>query len=247
VPGEAAYRCVEPESDFLHRQRLYYFVSKAALNIDGVGPRIIDLLLDAHLIDDWADLFTLTVGDLKDLPGFQERAAQNVVEAIAAARTVPLHRLLVGLSIEHVGEETARLLARYAGSLAALRSATAEELAAIHGVGETVATAVVDWFANERNQHRLDALLAHITVTETQAATGVLAGTTIVFTGTLASLTRDEAKERARLAGATVSSSVSAQTSFVVAGEAAGSKAEKAIALGVPVKSEAAFLALLDE
>ncbi len=247
VPGEAAYRCITPESDFLHRQRLYYFVSKAALNIDGVGPRIIDLLLDANLIDDWADLFTLTVGDLKDLPGFQERAAQNVVDAIAAARVVPLHRLLVGLSIEHVGEETARLLANYAGSLTALKRATQAELAAIHGVGETVAAAVVTWFSDSRNQHRLDALCAHIEVRARQsAASGALVGTTVVFTGTLESVTRDEAKERARLAGAQVSSSVSKQTTFVVAGAAAGSKVAKAEALGVPIKTEAEFLSLLE-
>jgi DNA ligase (NAD+) len=243
IPGEAAYRCVVPESDFLHRQRLYHFVSKAALNIDGVGPRIIDLLLDAHLIEDWADLFTLTAGDLKDLPGFKERAAQNVVDAIAAARDVSLERLLVGLSIEHVGEETARLLARYSGSLQALRQADERELAVIHGVGETVAAAVVAWFGAPRNQHRLDALLEHITVREgSTAMSGVLAGATVVFTGTLPTLTRDEAKDLARQAGAQVSSSVSKHTTFVVAGDAAGSKAVKAQSLQVPLFSEAEFL-----
>lgn len=247
IPGEAAYRCVTPESDFLHRQRLYHFVSKPALNIDGVGPRIIDLLLDSNLINDWADLFSLTVGDLKDLPGFQVRAAENVVTAIESARTVPLHRLLVGLSIEHVGEETARLLANHTGSLEKLQRTTEAELAAIHGVGEIVAAAVVCWFSNERNQHRLAALLPHLTITTSaQFATGALQGATLVFTGTLPTLTRDEAKEQARLAGAQVSSSVSKQTTFVVAGTAAGSKVEKAQQLGVPVKSEAEFLALLD-
>lgn len=246
VPGAAAYRCVTPESDFLHRQRLYHFVSKSALNIDGVGPRIIDLLLDSSLIDDWADLFTLTSGDLKDLPGFKERAAQNVVDAIAAARVVPLHRLLVGLSIAHVGEETARLLAQHTGSLSALQTADVATLASIHGVGETVAASVVAWFADERNQQRLATLLPHLEITVDQApAAGVLRGATIVFTGTLKTLTRDEARERARAAGAQVSSTVSKQTTFVVAGAEAGSKVAKAEALGVSVKGEEEFLALL--
>ena len=101
IPGEAAYRCVSKDSGALHRHRLYYFVSKGALNVDGVGPRIIDLLLEHGLIANYSDLFTLTVGDLKDLPGFKIKAAENVVTAIGAAKTVPLHRLLVGLSIEN--------------------------------------------------------------------------------------------------------------------------------------------------
>lgn len=242
IPGEAAYRCVTLESDFLHRQRLYHFVSKAALNIDGVGPRIIDMLLDMHLIEDWADLFTLEVGDLKDLPGFKERAAENVVSAIAAARSVSLERLLVGLSIDHVGEETARLLARYYIDLEAIQTATVEEIDAIHGIGSTVAAAVVEWFATKRNQQRLQALLPYLTITNTHGARSTsLAGSTIVFTGTLPTLTRDEAKDLARAAGAQVSTSVSKQTTFVVAGEAAGSKASKAASLGIPVLDEAAF------
>jgi len=248
VPGEAAYRCVTCESDFLHRQQLYHFVSKAALDIDGVGPRIIDALLEHGLIEDWADLFTLTVGDLKDLPGFQERAAQNVVDAIAAARTVSLERLLVGLSIPHVGEETARLLARHFSSLEALQAASVETIAAVHGIGSTVARAVRSWFTNKNNQRRLKALLPHLTIVNnvvSQSAT--LAGCTIVFTGTLPTLTRDEAKDLARRAGAQVSNTVSKKTTFVVAGEAAGSKFEKARALGIPVLDESAFLSRLNE
>ena len=246
VPGEAAYRCVVPESDQLHRQRLYHFVSKAAVNIDGVGPRIIDLLLDNHLIDDWVDLFTLSKGDLIDLPGFKERAVENVLAAIDAARTVPLHRLLIGLSINHVGEETARLIAAHCGSLDAVRQASQAELAAIHGVGETVAEAVVTWFSKPDNQARLDALLTELTVTDAeQAASDALVGATVVFTGTLPTLARDEAQDLARQAGATVSSSVSQQTTYVVVGEAAGSKAEKATALGVKTLDEAEFLKLI--
>jgi DNA ligase (NAD+) len=248
VPGEAAYRCRVLESDALRRQRLYHFVSKGALNIDGVGPRIIDLLLDEGLIQDERDLFTLEVGDLKDLPGFKERAAANVIEAIAAARTVPLHRLLIGLSVPHVGEETARLIALHCGSLAALRRATVADLAAIHGVGEVVAQSVVDWLHVPENQERLTALTTHLTVTEPPrptAASSKLAGRSIVFTGTLPNLSRDAATTRARQAGARIASSVSARTDYVVAGEKPGSKVKKAKELGVTVVDEADFLKLL--
>lgn len=247
IPGEAAYRCVTMGSDFLHRQQLYHFVSKQALNIDGVGPRIIDLLLDNGLIAHAEDLFTLEIGDLKDLPGFQEKAAQNVIDAINEARNVPLHRLLIGLSIEHIGEETARYVAEYCGNIDAIRASTVEELAAIHGIGEAVAESLVSWMQDTENQKHLDALLTHITIIEpTKRKTDTpLAGTRIVFTGTLKELTRDDAKARARLAGAQVVSNVSRKTDYVVVGADAGSKAEKAKELGVEILDEAAFLKML--
>lgn len=247
IPGEAAYRCVTLESDFLHRQRLYHFVSKTALNIDGVGPRIIDMLLDNNLIKHHFDLFTLEVGDLKDLPGFKERAAQNAIEAIAAAQTVPLNRLLVALSIDQVGEETARLLANRFGSLQALQAASAEELAAVHGIGQIVGESVAAWFAVPSHQVELAELEKYITITHTKKSRSALPlqDTTIVFTGTLESFSRDEAKDAARMAGAVVSSSVSKKTDFVVAGTDPGSKADKAKELGVRVLDEAEFRELL--
>ena len=122
IPGEAAYRCVSRDSGTLHRQRLYYFVGKTALNIDGVGPKIIDAFLDNGLISTHADLFTLTLGDIKDLPGFKDKSAENIIAAINAVRTIPFYRFLVGLSIDGVGEETARLLADRFGTVAALRT-----------------------------------------------------------------------------------------------------------------------------
>jgi DNA ligase (NAD+) len=246
VPGTAAYRCVARDSDALHRQRLYYFVSKGALNVDGVGPKIIDLLLEHHLINTYADLFTLKAGDLIDLPSFKERAAENVITAINNARIVPLHRLLVGLSIDHVGEETARLIASYCGTLENVREATVEELAAIHGVGDVVALSVVDWMQDPLHRKVLDELCAHISITETKGSQGgALTGKTFVFTGTLASLARSEAQDLARKEGAHISNSVSKKTDYVVAGEEAGSKAEKAKTLGVTILDEKAFLKLL--
>ena len=247
IPGEAAYRCVTLESDQLLRQRMYHFVGKTALNIDGVGPRLIDQFLDEGLIKEEADLFSLEVGDLKDLPGFKEKAAENAVKAIENAHQVPLHRLLIALSIPHIGEETARLIAEYTGSLKKLERATVSELSAIHGVGDKVAESVVAWFKNVKNQARLKSLLLHLKVTnpaKVQSKTK-LSGKTLVFTGTLTEFTRDEAKELARRAGASVSSSVSAKTDFVVAGESAGSKAEKAESLGVAIISEQEFRKLV--
>ncbi|MCA9362356.1 NAD-dependent DNA ligase LigA, partial [Candidatus Kaiserbacteria bacterium] len=155
VPGEAAYRCVSKDSGTLHRRKLYYFVSKGALNIDGVGPKLIDLFLEHGLISSYADLFTLKEGDLRDLPSFKEKAAKNVIEAVKAARKVPLYRLLIGLSIDNVGEETARLIADTFGSLDAIKRASREEVAAIYGVGETVADSLVCWFEDPLHQQTL--------------------------------------------------------------------------------------------
>lgn len=243
VPGEAAYRCVTLDSDYLYRQRLYHFVSKTALNIDGVGPRIIDALLDANLIDTYHDLFTLEVGDIKDLPGFKDKSAENIVEAINTSKKVPLRRLLVALSIDGVGEETARLLASEYGTLAALRAANHTDLAAIHGIGEVGATAIRLWLDNAKNKVTLDNLLPYLEVDEGVVVRGSrLLGKTIVFTGTLTSLTRDEAKDLARLEGATVASSVSKKTDYVILGDSAGNKAAAASALGVELLSEAEFL-----
>lgn len=243
IPGEAAYRCVVRDSDFLHRQRLYHFVSKGAVNIDGVGPRIIDLLIDHNLIEEAADLYTLKVGDLIDLPSFKEKAAQNVIDAIAERREIPLTRLLIGLSIEHVGEETATLLSEHFGTLAAIEHASEADIAAIHGIGEKVAASVHTWMRTKKHLRMLKALLNEVTVLESQSKKHTeLSGKTIVFTGTLPNLGRDDAKEIARQAGAHVSSSVSKQTDFLVAGDAAGSKAKKAAELGVTVIQEATFL-----
>lgn len=247
IPGEAAYRCVELESDYLHRKRLYYFVSKAGLNIDGVGPRIIDQLLEASLIAESYDLFTLKVADLKDLPGFKIKAAENVITAIATARTQPLYRLLAALGIEQVGEETARLIARHCGTMAVLQSVTVADLAAIHGVGEIVATSLFTWLHTPLNKKLLTKLLQYITITETEelARTTVLSGKSVVLTGTLTTVTRDEAKDMIRRAGGIVASSVSKKTDYVVMGEKAGSKAAEAQALRVSILTEEEFLALV--
>lgn len=244
IPGEAAYRCVSKNSGILQRQRMYYFVSKQALNIDGVGPKIIDAFLDHGLIASVADLFTLTVGDIKDLPGFKDKSAENIISAIETAATVPLYRLLIGLSIDGVGEETARLVAEHFGSLKTIMSATESEIAAIHGIGDTVAESLSNWFTVKENQNLLKELLPHLSVSNPTTSTNhSLENEVYVLTGTLEAMTRDQAKEEIRKRGGKISSSVSKKTSYVVVGSDAGSKAVDAKRLNVPTLTETEFLA----
>ena len=247
ISGEASHRCVSLDSDQLRRQQLYYFVSKSALNIDGVGPRIIDQLWEKGLITSEVDLFTLTPQQLEPLESFQATAASNVVTAIQAASVVELYRLLIGLSIDGVGEETARLLADTFGSLEQLQSATKDDIAAIYGIGETVAQSVDAWFALPKNRDFLVALSAHLVITNPTISSNAtkLSGETFVLTGTLQQFTRDEAKDAIRKAGGKVASSVSKKTSYVLVGTDPGSKADIAHELGVTVLDEEQFVALL--
>lgn len=249
IPGEAAYRCVSRDSGALHRQRLYYFVGKTALNIDGVGPKIIDAFLDHGLIAGHSDLFTLTVGDIKDLPGFKDKSAENIVSAIATARQVPLYRFLVGLSIDNVGEETARLLADRFGSIEALAVASVEDIAAMYGIGEVVAESIHTWFKDKKHLTLIKELLRYVTPTIESggAISATLEGKTFVLTGTLEGFSRDDAKEAIQKRGGKVSGSVSKKTDYVVVGEDPGSKATEAARLGVAILDEAAFLALLQK
>jgi DNA ligase (NAD+) len=247
VPGEAAYRCVVLDSDFLHLKRLYYFVSKAGLNIDGVGPRIIDQLIETGLIQDAADLFSLTVEPVEALPGFKRKAAENVITAIDDARTQTLAQFLTALGIDQVGEETARIITRQFSTLVELQTASVSDLAKVHGVGEVVAHALTQWFASKTNKDLVAKLSTHIIFTEQQAVNKntPLSGKTVVLTGTLATISRDEAKVLIRAAGGTVGSSVSKKTDYVVVGKDAGSKAADATTLNVPLLSETDFLAYI--
>jgi len=247
VPGEAAYRCVSLESDFLNRQKMYYFVSKNALNFDGVGPKNIDALLDHELISDVADLYTLKAEEILTLPGFKQKSAENLIAAIAARQTVTLSRLLVGLSIDNVGEETARLLATHFPSIQKLKQATMSQLVAVDGVGETVAQNVITWQKDTKAQALLEKLLLHLDVQNTDVipTTGKFVGMSFVFTGTLETLGRSEAGEIVKREGASVSSAVSKKTSYVVVGSDPGSKAVEAEKLGVPILDESEFLALV--
>lgn len=242
VPGEAAHRCKTPGSFAVNARKLAHFSGKSALDIDGLGKKTVLLLMEHELVAEPADFFELTRDELMKLPGFKDKSADNLIASLKAARRAPLDRLLIGLSIPHVGEETAYLLATRFTTVAAVRSASEEKLAAISGVGPVVAKAVAAWFREKENAEALDRLLAHMTVARVDApAKGPLTGKTVVVTGTLPGFSRDEAEAAVRKAGGNVAGSVSKNTSFVLAGESAGTKLAKARELGIEVIGEAEF------
>lgn len=246
VPGTSAWRCVDRNSTELAKRRLRHFASRAALNIEGLGKEISALLVDAGLVGTFDDLFTLTEGDLLKLEGFAEISAKKLVDNIKKARRVTLSRLLYGISIDHVGEETARLISQHFKTLKRLRSASVEELAGVKGVGDVVAKSIFDWFRTKEKAAIVDRLLEHIMVLADEVSTqGELSGKTFVLTGTLSSMSRGEAERLIRLRGGATSGSVSKKTSYVVEGVDAGSKLQKARELGVEVLNEEEFVRML--
>ncbi|MDP2593889.1 MAG: NAD-dependent DNA ligase LigA [bacterium] len=243
VAGEAAHRCVVAGSFEQQARALTHFVGNGALDIDGFGTKTVRLLMEQGLISEPDDVFELTHDELLALDGFEATKANNLIVSIKAARRVPLDRLLIGLSIPHVGEEVAYLLATHAGTLAKLAKASEAELARIEGVGPIIGKAVSGWFKHKENRSMLDRLTKHVKIERVAApAKGPLSGQTVVVTGTLPTLSREEAEARVRSAGGKSAGSVSASTSFVLAGENPGSKYEKARTLGIPILSEAEFL-----
>lgn len=249
VPGEAAWRCVDNNSFTQIARRFEHFVSRKALDIEGMGEKIVEQLLQESLVSDFADIFTLKVGDVEVLEGFGELSAKNLIEAIDAAREVPFSRLLTGLGIPHVGEETALLLSHEFKSIDELSAAGAEQLIAINGVGEIVADAIVSWFEDRENKKSIEWLKKQISIrSEIKAPVkkdGFFVGKTFVLTGSMVSLSRDEAKEEIRKRGGKVAGSVSKKTDAVVAGEEPGSKYDDAQKLGVPILGEDEFIRLL--
>ena len=248
IPGQAAWRCVNRSSFSQQKRKFYHFVSKKSFDIDGLGPKVIDVLLEKGLISSYDDIFTLKKGDLLALPRFAEKSVDNLLQAIEEARKVTLPRLIIGLSIPQVGEETAYDLAEYFGILKNLQNASRGELESIEGVGEVVAESIHKWFREKENGDLLKKLLKHLEIfseKQVQNSENNLAGKTFVLTGTLAGLTRDEAKKEIRARGGEVSSSVSNKTDYVVAGENPGSKFDNAKNLGISVISEDEFLKLI--
>ncbi len=248
VAGEAAHRCKVAGSFDQQARRLIHFAGKSALDIEGMGRETVRLLMEHELVSEFDDIFTLTKDELLTLPSFEETKANNLIRAIGAARRVALSRLLIGLGIFHVGEEIAYLLATHLGTLARLRGASEEELSRIEGIGTVIGASVAGWFRDAGNRALLVRLQKHLRITRVPlvAQGAPLQGQTVVITGTLPTLSREEAEARVRNAGGKAAASVSAKTSFVVAGEAAGSKLAKAQALGVPVVSEIDFLKKLN-
>ena len=243
VPGEAAHRCKQADSFDQQARRLIHFAGKSALDISGMGRETVKLLMEHKLISEFDDIFTLTKDELLALPSFEEAKAANLIRAIGSARTVPFDRLLIGLSIPHVGDENAYLLATRFGTLARLAAAGEGTLARIEGVGPIIGRSVAGWFTDADNRALLLRLGKHLKVQKVVAPSkGPLTGQTVVITGTLPTLSREEAEALVRGAGGKAAFSVSAKTSFVVAGDNPGSKFDKAKQLGVPVVMEAEFL-----
>jgi len=248
IPGQAAYRCVFKDSGPQLQRKLEYFVSKKALNIDGLGGKIVELLMNEGLVSSFPDIFTLKKGDLENLERFGEKSADNLLESVESAKKTTLARLLTGLSIPQVGEETARDLASHFGSIEALRKASIEDLESIDGVGDVVAREVRNWFDNKENLKSLDRLLEYISLEkETVSSKAKFSGKTFVLTGGLSSMSRDEAKEKIRNLGGKISSSVSSKTDFVVAGAEPGEKLRQAQKLGVDILTEKDFLNEISE
>ena len=247
--AEAAIRCTNPHCPALGREGLIHFVSRDAMNIDGCGPSVINALMDAGLVRDAADLYNLQKEDVLKLDRMGEKSADKLLAALEASKANELDKLLFALGIRHVGAKVARTLATEFGSMERLLEAQPEQLAAIRDIGDKIAESVVTWHSVPTNRDLLERLAAAgLTMTFTAPASqedNPFFGKTIVFTGTLPTLGRAEAKTMAQDAGAKVSGSVSKKTDYVVAGEEAGSKLDKANALGVKVIDEAEFLQML--
>lgn len=246
---EAAIRCTNPHCPALGREGLIHFVSRDAMNIDGCGPSVINALLDAGLVRDAADLYSLRKEDLLKLERMGEKSADNLLAALDESKKNELDKLLFALGIRHVGAKVARILATEFGSMEKLQQAQPEELAQIRDIGDKIAESAVTWLNVPANIDLLERLAAAgLTMTFTPPASqedNPFFGKTLVFTGTMPTLGRAEAKTMAQDVGAKVSGSVSKKTDYVIAGAEAGSKLEKAQQLGVTVIDEAEFLRLL--
>lgn len=247
-PGGVLVRCPNELCPARAEGSLYHAVSKKGFDIVGLGPKIIDRLYELGIARTLPEIMALKKEHLAEIERFGDKSAENLAEAIEAAKTIPLHKFIVALGILHVGEETARDLAKHFGTIDALARASLLELKAIHDVGEVMAESIHAWFANPRNREiirKLRAVGVTIVSESTDQVIGPLTGKTFVLTGELETMSRDEAKEKIRALGGDTSESVSKKTSYVVVGENPGSKRDKALELGVTVLNEQELLKML--
>ena len=245
--GEVAVRCINPACPAQLSRGIEHFASKDAMDIDGLGPQIVDALIEADLVHDAADLYALTADQISALERMGEKSAANLIAAIEKSKSAGLERLIFALGIRNIGQVAATALARRYGTLEACMDATAEELCALDDFGRITADCVIEYFSRPESRQLCARLIAAGVLTASTAAPvgDKLAGLTFVLTGTLPTMGRSEAEKLIVAAGGKTSSSVSKKTSFVVAGEAAGSKLTKAQSLGVPVIDEAELLKML--
>lgn len=247
VDDEAALRCINPDCPAQRLQRFIHFASRDAMDIEGLGPAILEQLVNEGLLSQLDNLYTLTKDDIRDLEGKGDKSAENIITAITASKEADLSRLLFALGIRNIGQKAAKLLAQRFGTIEAVMQATKEEILAIDGFGDIMAEHVVSFFERETARQLIARLQACgvNTVCQTQQTDRRFEGLTFVLTGTLPSMTRDEASALIEQYGGKTSSSVSKKTSLVLAGEDAGSKLTKAQALGVRIIDQAEFEAML--
>ncbi|MFH1820421.1 MAG: NAD-dependent DNA ligase LigA [Candidatus Nealsonbacteria bacterium] len=244
--SEVIWRCSNPGCRAKHKEFLYHFVSKKAFNIEGLGPRLIDQLIENSLISEVADIFELKEGDLVPLERFAEKSASNLISAIRYSKKIDLNRFIYALGIRHVGEETAISLANYFSSINKMAQASKSELEGLSDIGSEVSDSIYKWFRNNKNMKMVEDLLkSGIEIIKPERISRKLAGKTFVLTGTLESTTRLEAHKRIRSLGGHPSSSVSNQTDYLVLGTNPSSKLNKAQKLGVKIIKEKAFLKML--
>jgi DNA ligase (NAD+) len=248
VEGESASRCININCPARLRETILHWAARGVMNIDGMGEALVDQLVGKGLVKNVADLYALKLADLMELERMGKKSAEKVLANIDASRRAPLPRILNGLGIPFVGERTAQFLAEAFGDLDKIAAADEDELQKADEVGPKVSHSIHQFFHEKHNQalvERLGKAGFSFTHAVKKRAGGPLAGMTLVLTGTLPNLTRDEAKERIEAAGGKVAGSVSKKTSYVVAGEEAGSKLDKARELGVAVIDEAGLLAMI--
>jgi DNA ligase (NAD+) len=246
--GEVAWRCIDLSCPPQIRIKIEHFASRDALDIEGMGESMVDLLVSEGLIKSYADLYTLKKEQLLPLERMAEKSASNLIQSIENSKQQGFDRVLYGLGIRFVGKTVAKDLAKAFGSLERLGAASLEELLAVDAIGPRIAESVREFFENPRYQNMLEALKLQglqLQMVQTEKESSKLEGKVFVLTGTLPTLSRKEASDRIEANGGKTSSSVSKKTDFVVAGEAAGSKRAKAESLGIPILSEEEFLALL--
>jgi DNA ligase (NAD+) len=246
--GEAVYRCLNSRCPAKIEQRLIHYASRAALDIEGLGEKMVVLLCEHNLLSDLASIYELRFEQLKDLPRMGELSSQNLIDAINKSRSPVLNRFIYALGIRHVGEKTALTLARYCGDIEHFRKLTYDELIDINEIGEETAKAIVDFLADNEEQLLLQRLLdVGVSVQSVpKQVQGKLLGKTFVITGTLTEMSRQEAEEKIVALGGKASGSVSKKTDYVVAGDNAGSKLEKALKLQVKILDENEFRRLIE-
>jgi len=244
--GEVVHRCANLKCGSIQRQQIIHFVSKKGFDIEGLGPKIINQLMDQGLISNLSDIFSLSQGDLVPLERFSDKSADNLIKAIEQSKKITLAKFIHALGIRHVGEETAIALAQYFGKLDKIRKANLKKLLQVEDIGQIVAQSIFEWFNKEGNRELIKKLLDNgIEIEKVKTVKKKLIGQVFVLTGEMNRFNREQAKSKIRQLGGNVSGSVSKQTDFVVVGQNPGSKYNRAKKLGIKIISEKEFLEII--